>query len=640
MDREELLMDDVETNNLLAWHKVESSGYRPSARENHTSVEINGSVYIFGGFEAGQRVNSVIRFDISSSISSWNVITCTGDVPVSRCQHVAVAVAASIGTGSSSDEYMVIFGGECVVNTSQGPISQVTKANHSSPDVFPDDSLGQSLKSMKRISGAIESGDVEGGADRSVCLDDMYALHIPSSHWMKMHPQLSPLPRKGHSLTKINLKQKDKRLGYGEVLLLFGGFCKATDSCSNSIHICDVSEIIGNLKTANKDIQNANFSWRSLKCGGIAPSPRWSHSATMLTETNGRRNNLLAIYGGRTKGGDALNDLFILNIDTLTWSQPLISSDYERIATMRTIRGGDENSSGYHIPPAVYGHVAVACPKYSTSSEVLIIFGGCSSRSDKPQSGQRFRKLSCFDLALMSWSQVDSGYSYPAYRYFHSVSTIEGFSPPYTFPKTQSFESTGKQRNFDNNNSSCAIIFGGNNFTSVVSETWILDLTLRENGILQFDTSAAADITTEVQSTLTSTLALTSSSSNIHDGVASNAYGGTGASEDGMHVGVGVDIGTAFLKVKKERDMVHMLYAKEKQRAQNNDIVILDLQAQLQNMQLKQQEMQGKHENECFELRKALEFSVTRERNATSLHEEAMQLMMLQSFNASTSKYN
>jgi hypothetical protein len=48
----------------MVWQKVQSTGYKPSAREGHTLVSAGSKVYVFGGVETGRRVNSVQVLDV------------------------------------------------------------------------------------------------------------------------------------------------------------------------------------------------------------------------------------------------------------------------------------------------------------------------------------------------------------------------------------------------------------------------------------------------------------------------------------------------------------------------------------------------------------------------------------------------
>ena len=71
--------------------------------------------------------------------------------------------------------------------------------------------------------------------------------------------------------------------------------------------------------------QNSNLlQWDIPSCYGTAPPPRESHSAVPYFDKDGS-NPRLIIYGGMS--GCRLGDLWILHIDTMTWSRPQISGN-------------------------------------------------------------------------------------------------------------------------------------------------------------------------------------------------------------------------------------------------------------------------------------------------------------------------
>jgi len=53
----------------LVWHRIASNGFKPAAREGHSSVSTDGKVYIFGGVETGRRVNTTQVLDVPNG--SW-----------------------------------------------------------------------------------------------------------------------------------------------------------------------------------------------------------------------------------------------------------------------------------------------------------------------------------------------------------------------------------------------------------------------------------------------------------------------------------------------------------------------------------------------------------------------------------------
>ena len=68
---------------------------------------------------------------------------------------------------------------------------------------------------------------------------------------------------------------------------------------------------------------NSNImQWDIPSCYGQAPPPRESHSACACTDKDGS-NPRLIIYGGMS--GCRLADLWILHVDTMTWSKPQLN---------------------------------------------------------------------------------------------------------------------------------------------------------------------------------------------------------------------------------------------------------------------------------------------------------------------------
>ena len=64
------------------------------------------------------------------------------------------------------------------------------------------------------------------------------------------------------------------------------------------------------------------LQWDIPSCFGTCPPPRESHSAVPYFDKDGS-NPRLIIYGGMS--GCRLGDLWILHIDTMTWSRPQIT---------------------------------------------------------------------------------------------------------------------------------------------------------------------------------------------------------------------------------------------------------------------------------------------------------------------------
>lgn len=65
-------------------------------------------------------------------------------------------------------------------------------------------------------------------------------------------------------------------------------------------------------------VENTVF-WMQPECAGTPPSPRYNHTMVAI-------ENKIYVFGGRTINADGtkttLNDLYMLNLDTLTWHRP------------------------------------------------------------------------------------------------------------------------------------------------------------------------------------------------------------------------------------------------------------------------------------------------------------------------------
>jgi diadenosine tetraphosphatase ApaH/serine/threonine PP2A family protein phosphatase len=89
-------------------------------------------------------------------------------------------------------------------------------------------------------------------------------------------------------------------------LVVFGG--RTSDSaCSNDIYVLCFNFV-----------ENTVF-WMQPECAGQPPSPRYNHTMVAI-------ENKIYVFGGRTINADGskttLNDLYMLNLDTLTWHRP------------------------------------------------------------------------------------------------------------------------------------------------------------------------------------------------------------------------------------------------------------------------------------------------------------------------------
>ncbi|XP_075147645.1 host cell factor-like [Haematobia irritans] len=139
--------------------------------------------------------------------------------------------------------------------------------------------------------------------------NELYELQATKWEWRKMQPDppdndMPPCPRLGHSFTLV-----------GERIFLFGGLANESDDPKNNIpkYLNDLYIL------ETRAAHSYNGKWIVPKTYGDNPPPRESHTGVSFTcKTTGKL--YLLIYGGMS--GCRLGDLWLLDVDSMTWSKP------------------------------------------------------------------------------------------------------------------------------------------------------------------------------------------------------------------------------------------------------------------------------------------------------------------------------
>ncbi|KFP68975.1 Host cell factor 2, partial [Cariama cristata] len=138
--------------------------------------------------------------------------------------------------------------------------------------------------------------------------NDLYELQASRWLWKKVKPQapstgLPPCPRLGHSFSL-----------YGNKCYLFGGLANESEDSNNNVprYLNDFYEL---------ELQHGSgvVGWSIPVTKGILPSPRESHTAIVYCRKD-LGSPKMYIFGGMC--GCRLNDLWELDIETMTWSRP------------------------------------------------------------------------------------------------------------------------------------------------------------------------------------------------------------------------------------------------------------------------------------------------------------------------------
>ncbi|KFO76961.1 Host cell factor 2, partial [Cuculus canorus] len=138
--------------------------------------------------------------------------------------------------------------------------------------------------------------------------NDLYELQASRWLWKKVKPQAPstgspPCPRLGHSFSL-----------YGNKCYLFGGLANESEDSNNNVprYLNDFYEL---------ELQHGSgvVGWSIPVTKGVLPSPRESHTAIVYCRKD-LGSPKMYIFGGMC--GCRLNDLWELDIETMTWSRP------------------------------------------------------------------------------------------------------------------------------------------------------------------------------------------------------------------------------------------------------------------------------------------------------------------------------
>ncbi|KAK4751131.1 hypothetical protein SAY87_004613 [Trapa incisa] len=206
---------------------------------------------------------------------------------------------------------------------------------------------------------------VYGGNHNGRYLNDLHALDLRSWTWSKVDAKFkedaaesigSFAPCSGHSLIAWNNK-----------LLSVAGHTKRS---SESMTV--------------REFDPQTCTWSILKTYGKPPVSRGCHSVTLV-------GNTLVIFGGQDTKRSFLNDLHILDLETMTW---------------------DEFDAAGNPPSPRSGHsAAVHAERY------LLIFGGGSHATF-------FNDLHVLDIQTMEWSKPTQQGDIPSSRAGHAGVTV------------------------------------------------------------------------------------------------------------------------------------------------------------------------------------------------------------------------
>jgi len=283
---------------------------------------------------------------------SWIRPSVTGPSPFARCAHT---------TDICGNGKLFVFGGWSgtrMLNDLQ---------------IFYKDSMSWNKPCTTGIVPGVRAGHtmttietkiyIFGGGDSYQYLNDLHILDTETMAWSQAYVAgTSPAARSRHTTTLI-----------GNRLFVFGG---GDDSrVYNDLYILDTNKM----------------SWNRPTTKGNPPSARWGHTANLL------ENGKLIIFGGHD-GNKMLNDIYILDTNTMIWSQPIINQN---------------DKSNLEEPTPRAGHTSTLISK-----NILLIFGGGDGT-------KMFNDVWLLNLETWCWSRPQINGNSPPARCAHTATFLD-----------------------------------------------------------------------------------------------------------------------------------------------------------------------------------------------------------------------
>lgn len=238
--------------------------------------------------------------------------------------------------------------------------------SYSDEECEEDEFKGVAAFRMVSLSNDLDSILIFGGisenkkfSNQLMFLDDFSNLKS-----IQVSGTTIPSARIGHSFTKIN---KNK-------IILFGGVEMSSSGLphyQNDLYILHISD-------------DLEAHWERIEVSQ-PPSPRESHSAVLY------RGNKIIIFGGMN-GKERLNDTWILDVETLTFSEPHVTGTHP---------------------------IGRSLHSATISNNEMFIFGGFIY--SKTHTWTSTNSLQCLNLSSMSWRSVTGHSLKPPPRASHTA---------------------------------------------------------------------------------------------------------------------------------------------------------------------------------------------------------------------------
>lgn len=256
-------------------------------------ISEQGHVFVMGGLREGSVYGDLWALN-SSTFDAKSIENFDG-IPAPRVGHNSCLCGNAF----------IIFGGDTIQTNEQGELDNdlylfninslkwtIPHPQGERPCGRYGHTIGVVAKTNIQSKLYLFGGQLDSKIFNDLWMFDLSSFRKPTSHWEKVvfdndpsDVENLPPPLTNHSMIIFNYK-----------LYLFGG--SNLTSLSNDLYCYDPTS-----NTFSKKL-----------CTGDIPPPVEEHSTTLI-------KNLMVVYGGKNSKNETVNDLYILNLNSLHWTR-------------------------------------------------------------------------------------------------------------------------------------------------------------------------------------------------------------------------------------------------------------------------------------------------------------------------------
>lgn len=299
------------------WTRLEHEEGRPEVREGAAMAECCGVLYLYGGLNAAVQRDMYSKQTVEAP---WRSVKVQGMEMDARYGHTML----------ESSTQVIVFGGNTTSNL-RAQIRDCLNTVRILEPHFTSNALLTSFLStkgtsidMRRYHSACILGRhmvVIGGLNqKNKVLDDCSLLDITSCKWTSVRLVYEAAALACHTSAAV----------YEPHIALTGVFDPVLNETSPLLKHRGIYLFggVNNKGEPNNTVRLIQPAQKYLVCTilqttGKTPLPRYQHSMVFF-----KHNNTLIIFGGKTGSpgnpGNVLNDLHILDLETLNWSETVV----------------------------------------------------------------------------------------------------------------------------------------------------------------------------------------------------------------------------------------------------------------------------------------------------------------------------